>query len=147
MNQAHGSYLADEGRYTDSPDWAEQMAALSEAIGRYRQNEQIARRRERGQGQIAAPAPEVIEARDEIWAEILDDLYPPGGMEHEGEFQRLMHEDLAGMSDLQLSNESGRARLRAFLDSHPIPWLTERIVALNAEQARRDETIARGRRE
>ncbi len=53
------------------------------------------------------------------------------------EYHRLTHRDLARRDIAQLERERYRARHRALPDDSSMPWLAERLTAIDAELRRR----------
>jgi len=66
-------------------------------------------------------------------------VYPiPNPLASDREARRYAHEDLAGLSDLQLWQEEKRLEfVIAWSDGEPDPWLVERYKRVKAEQKRR----------
>ncbi len=55
------------------------------------------------------------------------------------EYQQRMHPDLARINPPQLERERYSIRRRALLADTPVPWLAERMAALDAEARRGGE--------
>jgi hypothetical protein len=131
MEQPAGvPYRDDDGMlvWHGAPTWAQEMAALGEAAGRFRRNNARPER-----VSVSAEA-ERAALRREVWQEVLDELGPPGGVEHEDDWQRLTHADLTRMSPAELTDERARLRLRLMLDPDSGPWFIARLAAI--EKAR-----------
>jgi hypothetical protein len=118
------------------PTWEQQMRALGEAIGRWRRNNP---RPERGEATAEA---ERLALTADVRRQMLDDLYPMGGVLREQEWLRLTHQDLAEMSDVRLGDERDRLRLRLYLDRPAEPWLRERLRRIEEERRARSGVMS-----